>query len=193
MIFSQVVVVNFSSLLTTSLRQSVGSGYLMSSTHTPGSLSSFLPMSHHFSSTPLSSSITNFRSDSLNQPKAKWRYNCYNNMNGIHDNTKLSMSHIMKTQDVKFLWSCYRTNVGICHNWVTSSCIVKTLQQTYTTFLLFLLVCCGEWSHVSIRVASTFTFTQYTSVGTSFDCSDKILLVWFVPLPSTSWKLLLIF
>ena len=31
--------------------------------------------------------------------------------------------------------------------------IVKTLQQTYTTFLLLLLVCCGEWSHVSIRVA----------------------------------------
>ena len=37
--------------------------------------------------------------------KAKWRYNCCNNnsnnMNGIHDKTKLSMSHIMKTQDVQ--------------------------------------------------------------------------------------------
>ena len=189
-IYPQLVPPYCSHLLNTSRRQSVESGYMMLSTSPRGSA---LPMSLHFSSTPLSSSITNSRSDSLNRPKAKWRYtNCYNNnsnnMNGIHDNTKLSMSHIMKTQDVKFLWSCYRTNVGICHNWVTyikTTDIVKTLQQTYTRFLLLLLVCCGEWSHISVRVASTFTFTQYTSVGTSFDCSDKILLVWFVPLPST--------
>ena len=122
MIWPQLVEkMDFSFLLTTSLRQSVGSGYLMTSTPvTPSSL----PMSLHFSSTPLSSSTTNSRSDCLNWPKAKWRYNnCYtnnsNNMNGIHDNTKLNMSYIMKTQDVKCLWHCYRTNVGICHNWVT--------------------------------------------------------------------------
>ena len=66
-------------------------------------------------------------------------------------------------------------------------------RHTLYTFFLLPLVCCGEWSHISIRVASTFTFTQYTSVSTSFDYSDKILLVWFVPLPSTSWKLLVNF
>ena len=92
MIVPQVVMkMDFSFLLTTSLRQSVESGYLMSSTSTQ----SALPVSFHFSPTPLSSSTTNSRSDTNNWPKAKWRYsNCYNinsnNMNGIHDNTKLS-------------------------------------------------------------------------------------------------------
>ena len=39
-------------------------------------------------------------------------------------------------------------------------------------------MCCGKWSHIITRVVSTFNFTQYTSVGTSFDCRDRILLVY---------------
>ena len=35
----------------------------------------------------------------------------------------------------------------------------------------------GVWGHAPLKFFS------------NFDCSDKILLVWFVPLASTSWKL----
>ena len=67
-----------------------------------------------------------------------------------HGHANFSIRHFLNFQDVKFLWLCYRTTVGICHNCVT---LLQNLWycQTTTTdvgtmhFPIAGIVCTSAW------------------------------------------------